>query len=122
MPRSARRSRFHSRPSSGGSGRRARTCRARSTPPASRRARRSPSRRRAERSAHPASSSSDDASRAGRRESCAVETAIEEAHMWWVFGGVAAVLWIALIVTLGVSTLRNGHIVLFILGLFFPLL
>jgi hypothetical protein len=42
--------------------------------------------------------------------------------MWYVFGGLAAVLWIALMITLGVSTLRNGHIVLFILGFVFPFL
>ena len=42
--------------------------------------------------------------------------------MWYAFGGLAAVLWLVLIITLGLSTLRNGHIVLFILGFFLPLL
>jgi len=42
--------------------------------------------------------------------------------MWYAFGGLAAVLWLVLIITLGLSTLRNGHIVLFILGFFLPFL
>jgi ATP/ADP translocase len=41
--------------------------------------------------------------------------------MWFVFGGLAALLYIALIVTLGVSTLRNGHVFMFILGIFLPI-
>ncbi len=41
--------------------------------------------------------------------------------MWWVFGGLAALLYIVLIVTLGVATLRNGHIFMFILGIFLPI-
>ena len=35
---------------------------------------------------------------------------------------VLAVLYIAIFVWLGVTTLRRGHIVLFILGFFFPIL
>ena len=42
--------------------------------------------------------------------------------MWYAFGGLAAILYVVLIITLGVATLRNGHLVLFIFGLFFPLL
>jgi hypothetical protein len=42
--------------------------------------------------------------------------------MWFVLGGLAAVLYLVLIITLGVATLRNGHLALFIFGLFFPLL
>ena len=41
--------------------------------------------------------------------------------MWFVFGGLAALLYIALIVTLGVSTLRNGHVFMFIIGFFLPI-
>ena len=42
--------------------------------------------------------------------------------MWWGMGFVLAVIWISLFIVLGVSTLRNGHIVLFIIGIIFPLL
>jgi hypothetical protein len=42
--------------------------------------------------------------------------------MWWGIGGGLAILWVVLIVTLGVMTLRNGHVVLFILGFFVPFL
>ncbi len=41
--------------------------------------------------------------------------------MWWAFGGLAAVLYIVLIVTLGVTTLRKGHWVMFIIGIFLPI-
>jgi hypothetical protein len=41
--------------------------------------------------------------------------------MWWGIGGGLALLWFVLIVTLGVTTLRKGHWVMFILGIFFPL-
>ena len=41
--------------------------------------------------------------------------------MWWVFGGIAAFLYIVLIITLGVTTLRKGHWVMFIAGIFLPL-
>jgi Na+-transporting NADH:ubiquinone oxidoreductase subunit NqrB len=40
--------------------------------------------------------------------------------MWWVFGGFAAILYFALVVTLGVTTIRKGHWVMFILGIFLP--
>ena len=41
--------------------------------------------------------------------------------MWWGIGGGLMIIWIVLIVTLGVVTLRKGHWVLFILGIFLPL-
>ena len=40
--------------------------------------------------------------------------------MWYWFGGFAALLYLVLIVTLGVTTLRKGHWVIFILGIFMP--
>jgi hypothetical protein len=40
--------------------------------------------------------------------------------MYWGIGG-AAVLYIVLLITLGVMTLRKGHWVMFILGIFLPL-
>ena len=41
--------------------------------------------------------------------------------MWWGIGGGSYFLfWISIIVTLGVTTLRKGHWVLFILGIFLP--
>jgi hypothetical protein len=42
--------------------------------------------------------------------------------MWWGIGGGLMIIWIVLIITLGVTTLRKGHWVLFILGIFLPLL
>ena len=41
--------------------------------------------------------------------------------MWYAFGGLAALLYLVLIFTLGVTTLRKGHWVMFILGIFLPL-
>jgi len=41
--------------------------------------------------------------------------------MWFVFGGFAAILYVVLIITLGVTTLRNGHGFMFVLGFFMPL-
>ena len=41
--------------------------------------------------------------------------------MWYAFGGFAALLYLVLIITLGVSTLRKGHWVMFILGIFLPI-
>jgi hypothetical protein len=41
--------------------------------------------------------------------------------MWWYFGGFFAFLYLLLIITLGVSTLRKGHWVMFIVGIFLPL-
>jgi len=42
--------------------------------------------------------------------------------MWWGIGGGLAILWIVLMITLGITTLRKGHWVLFIFGIFFPVL
>jgi hypothetical protein len=42
--------------------------------------------------------------------------------MWWGIGGGLMIIWLVLIVTLGVQTLRKGHWVLFILGIFLPFL
>lgn len=41
--------------------------------------------------------------------------------MWWGIGGGLAILWIILMITLGITTLRKGHWVMFILGIFLPL-
>ena len=40
--------------------------------------------------------------------------------MWWGLG-FGALLYIVLLVTLGVMTLRKGHGVMFIVGLFLPI-
>ena len=40
--------------------------------------------------------------------------------MWWGIG-FGALLYFVLLVTLGVMTLRKGHWVMFIIGIFFPL-
>jgi hypothetical protein len=45
----------------------------------------------------------------------------KEPHMWYVFGGLGVILYLVLIITLGVSTLRKGHLFMFILGIFMPL-
>jgi hypothetical protein len=42
--------------------------------------------------------------------------------MWFAVGGLAAALYVVLIITLGITTLRNGHVALFFFGLFFPFL
>ena len=42
-------------------------------------------------------------------------------RMWWGIGGGLAILYLVLLVVLGVSTLRKGHWVMFILGIFMPL-
>ena len=42
--------------------------------------------------------------------------------MWWgIGGGLYAILWIVLVITLGMTTLRKGHWVMFIFGIFIPL-
>ena len=41
--------------------------------------------------------------------------------MWYVGGGLLAVLYIVLLITLGVMTIRKGHRVMFIVGIFIPL-
>ena len=41
--------------------------------------------------------------------------------MVWL-GGIGVILYLVLLITLGVITIRKGHWVLFIIGFFFPLL
>ena len=41
--------------------------------------------------------------------------------MWWAVGGIAFLFYFALMISLGVACLRNGHWFLFILGIFLPL-
>jgi len=43
------------------------------------------------------------------------------AFAWFWFGGLG-ILYLILLITAGVMTLRNHHGVLFVLGIFFPLL
>lgn len=42
--------------------------------------------------------------------------------MWWGIGIGAGILYLVLMVTLGVMTIRNRHGWLFFFGIFFPLL
>jgi hypothetical protein len=42
--------------------------------------------------------------------------------MWWGIGGGLALIWLVLMITLGITTLRKGHWVLFIVGIFLPFL
>jgi hypothetical protein len=41
--------------------------------------------------------------------------------MWWGIGIGAGLLYLVLLVTLGVMTLRKGHWVMFVIGIFLPL-
>ena len=41
--------------------------------------------------------------------------------MWCGVGGGLAILYVVLLITLGILTIRKGHWVMFILGLFLPL-
>ena len=41
--------------------------------------------------------------------------------MWYAIGGFAAFLWLVLLISLGMSTLRKGHWVMFILGILIPI-
>lgn len=41
--------------------------------------------------------------------------------MWYVFGGLAALFWLVLLISLGMTTLRKGHWVMFVLGIFVPI-
>jgi hypothetical protein len=43
------------------------------------------------------------------------------AGMWWGIGGGLAILWLVLLIVLGISCLRKGHWVMFIIGFIFPL-
>jgi hypothetical protein len=42
--------------------------------------------------------------------------------MWWGIGIGAGILYLVLMVTLGVMTLRKGHWVMFLFGIIFPLM
>jgi hypothetical protein len=41
--------------------------------------------------------------------------------MYWALGGLGALLYFTLLLVLGISCLRKGHWVMFILGIFLPL-
>jgi hypothetical protein len=41
--------------------------------------------------------------------------------MWWGIGIGGFILYLVLVLTLGIMTLRKGHWVMFILGIFLPL-
>ena len=41
--------------------------------------------------------------------------------MWYWTGGLLAVLYVVLLITLGIVTIRKGHWVMFIIGIFIPL-
>jgi ATP/ADP translocase len=41
--------------------------------------------------------------------------------MWWGIGAGGALLYLVLLFVLGLSTLRKGHWVMFIFGIFIPL-
>jgi hypothetical protein len=43
-------------------------------------------------------------------------------EMWWGIGIGGAILYFALVFTLGLMTLRNGHGWMFFFGIFFPIL
>jgi len=40
---------------------------------------------------------------------------------WYAIGGFAAFLWLVLLISLGMATIRKGHWVMFILGIFLPI-
>src|SRR5690348_8803335 len=44
-----------------------------------------------------------------------------EDNMWWIVGGLGAILYLVLLVAVGVSCLRKGHWVMFVAGIFMPL-
>jgi len=41
--------------------------------------------------------------------------------MWYGIGGGLAILYVVLLITLGILTIRKGHWVMFVLGIFLPL-
>jgi len=41
--------------------------------------------------------------------------------VWWYGGGILAVFWLMLLLTLGIIAISKGHWVMFLIGLFFPL-
>jgi hypothetical protein len=42
--------------------------------------------------------------------------------MWWGIGGFGVLLYLVLMIALGLTCLRKGHWVMFIIGFFIPLL
>ncbi len=38
--------------------------------------------------------------------------------MWWIIGG--GIIYLILVFTLGVMSIRKGHLVMFIIGIFLP--
>jgi hypothetical protein len=46
----------------------------------------------------------------------------KEETMWWGIGIGGAILYLILVFTLGLMTLRNGHGWMFFFGIFFPIL
>jgi hypothetical protein len=56
-----------------------------------------------------------------RPPKAAQPNAYEGEHMWYVGGGLLAILYIVLLITLGLMTIRKGHWVMFIVGIFIPL-
>jgi hypothetical protein len=49
-------------------------------------------------------------------------TRIQGGIMWWGIGIGGAILYLVLVFTLGLMTLRNGHGWMFFFGIFFPVL
>ena len=41
--------------------------------------------------------------------------------MYWALGGIGVILYLVLLIVLGVTCLRKGHWVMFIVGIFLPL-
>jgi hypothetical protein len=41
--------------------------------------------------------------------------------MWWGIGGLGLLVYVILIVFFGVKTLRKGHWIMFIVGIFLPI-
>ena len=41
--------------------------------------------------------------------------------MWWAVGGLGFVLYLVLLFVLGLTTLRKGHWVMFVIGIFIPI-
>jgi hypothetical protein len=61
--------------------------------------------------------------RTWRRPNVVADSAVYERElgMWWGIGAGAVILYFILMVVLGLTCLRKGHWVMFILGIFFPL-
>jgi hypothetical protein len=49
-------------------------------------------------------------------------TSMPLAIEWFVWGGLLGLLYLIAFITAGVMTIRNGHIVMFIIGFIFPIL